>query len=279
LGVATKIQWTEETWNPVRARNIETGKVGWFCEHMSDGCRFCYAEAMNNWRGNRVSYQRQNRDRVEIFLDESALCKPLTWKKPRTIFPCSMTDIGADFIKDEWLGAIFSVMAETPQHIYQPLTKRPDRIANLMNGPKSHADWHPKTWHRSVLPNVHFGTSIEQKRHLGRLDYLRATPAAVRWISLEPLLEDIGRLDLTGISWAVIGGESGRHARPFYLRWAFDIMEQCARSGVAVFMKQIGSNPVGLDGLPVTVRHDKGGDPNEWPDALRVRQMPPRGDG
>ena len=292
--MASKIQWTGETLNPIRARDIATGRVGWFCEHASDGCRFCYAEAMNNWRGNRIPYLHQNRAKVEIFLDDDVLRKAMAWQKPKTIFPCSMTDMFADFVTNTMLDSIFAVMAITERHTWQPLTKRPERALAYIedrcrttasfSGPAaivSAADrlcgaqmTPPELRNRLPLPNVHLGTSIEQRRHLWRLDHLRLTPAALRWISLEPLLEDIGPLDLTGISWVVIGGESGKHARPFYLRWALDIIAQCEAAGVAVFVKQIGSNPMGLDGLPFKVQHEKGGDMDEWPPLLRVRQMP-----
>jgi protein gp37 len=177
---------------------------------------------------------------VEIFLDQNALAKPLRWRKPQFVFPCSMTDIGAEFVTDGMLAQIFDVMARTPQHTYQLLTKRPERICNLMNGPKHHYEWHPKLWHRSVLPNVWFGTSIEQRRHLDRLDHLRATPATLRWISLEPLLEDIGDIDLTGIDWVVVGGESGRNARPMHPDWARSLRDQCQAAGVPFFFKQWG---------------------------------------
>lgn len=290
--MASKIEWTGETWNPIRARNRETGKVGWFCEHASDGCRFCYAESMNGFRGNGLDYVRQNRDRVEIFLDEKTLMKPMSWRKPQFIFPCSMTDMFADFVADEMLAAMFGVMAETPRHTYQPLTKRPDRLRQLMDGPKSHEHWHPKLWHRSVLPNVWFGTSIEQRRHLDRLDHLRATPAALRWISFEPLLEDVGEIDLTGISWVVVGGESdvrGR-SRPFDLAWARNIIRQCVDAGVPCFVKQLGAAPYSpadrithrRSKLPIPqgfsryLNDAKGGDPAEWPPDLQVRQMPAR---
>ena len=289
--MSTKIEWSGETLNPVRARNIETGKIGWFCEHASDGCRFCYAESINDWRGNSVPYLRQNREKVEIFLDDDVLRRAINWRKPRTIFPCSMTDMFADFVTDEMLDKIFATMALTERHTWQPLTKRPERALVYCRSLGHDHDTDPvyiaakamdtsrglfwtlgeHGWH---LPNVHLGTSIEQRRHLGRLDHLRLTPAALRWISFEPLLEDVGSISLTGFSWVVIGGESGAHARPFYLRWAFNIIDQCVASGVPVFMKQIGSNPIGLDGLPFKVQHEKGGNPDEWPEGLRVRQFP-----
>lgn len=293
--MASKIQWTGETWNPIRARDKVTGKVGWFCEHASDGCRFCYAEAMNAWRGNRIDFLRQNRDLVEVFIDGNALAKPLAWKKPRTIFPCSMTDIGAEFVTDDMLDRIWATMILCPEHTFQTLTKRPDRLRAYLSGGRARYDAVLVAGNklRRAFPkrrlgdvpiddpaaaafhqNIWLGTSIEQRRHLDRLDDLRATPAAIRWVSFEPLLEDLGQINLSGISWAVIGGESGRKARPFYLRWADSIIAQCATAGVAVFMKQIGDKPMGRDSLPMTPRFDKGGDPSEWPADLRLRQFP-----
>ena len=287
----SKIQWTGETLNPIRARDITTGRVGWVCEHASDGCRFCYAESMNNWRGNRVPYLHQNRDKIEIFLDDDVLLKAIKWRSPKTIFPCSMTDMFADFVTDSMLDMIFATMAITERHTWQPLTKRPDRAAAYLAARQTGDPWAeaadrisdmlgmedsitvPEPRH-FPLQNVHLGTSIEQRRHLIRAFHLRETPAAVRWISFEPLLEDIGAIYLGGIDWVVIGGESGKRARPFYLRWAANILDQCHAAGVPVFMKQIGSKPIGFDGLPFKAQHEKGGDIEEWPQELRVRQMP-----
>ena len=277
----SKIQWTGKTWNPIRARNLETGKVGWFCEHASDGCRFCYAETMNKWRGNGLEFARQNRERVEIFLDDAKLVEPLSWRKPQNVFPCSMTDIGAEFVTDAMLDAMVAVMARAAHLTFQPLTKRPERMHQyLMSLPERERVWDCNSGLDFIelpLPNVHLGTSIEQSRHIDRLDDLRATPAALRWISFEPLLEDLGAVDLTGIGWVVIGGESGRRARPFYLRWAEALIEQCRDAGVPVFMKQIGDRPMGLDGQAFAKRADKGGDPAEWPESLRIRQFPATG--
>lgn len=284
----TKIEWTGETWNPIRARDKQTGKIGWFCEHASDGCRFCYAETMNRWRGNGIDYIKQNRDQIEIFIDEKTLLKPKEWQKSRTIFPCSMTDIAADFITTAMLDQMFRVMGDTAHHTYQVLTKRPDRMRQYLAlwrgrhqlcegfGCNYCGDYNGRVpWIDGyAFRNLHLGTSIEQRRHLSRLDDLRATPAALRWISFEPLLEDIGEIDLTGIGWCVIGGESGHNARPYCFDWAQSIIDQCARAGVACFHKQVGSHPIGFDGRRVHLRDKKGGDPGVWPEQLRVRQMP-----
>lgn len=133
----SKIEWTQETWNPIRARNTETGKLGWHCVHVSEGCRNCYAGQMNGWRGTGAFYLKNAMDsgRIELFLDEKALLKPLRKKNPTTYFPCSMTDMYADFVPDSWLDKIAAVEALTPQHTYQHLTKRPERMAEYMMKP------------------------------------------------------------------------------------------------------------------------------------------------
>ena len=136
----TTIEWTQrpgtkgESWNPIRARHRESGKAGWFCTHASEGCRNCYAESMNRWRGNGVSYREQDRAEVEVFLDERALLKPLTWRKPRTVFVCSMTDLFDRGHNWEMIDRIFAVMALCPQHTFQVLTKRPEWMSGFVVG-------------------------------------------------------------------------------------------------------------------------------------------------
>jgi protein gp37 len=267
----TSIEWTRSadgtagaTWNPIRARNKETGTVGWFCEHASDGCSHCYAEGFNHRLGTGLPYVRQNRDLVEIFLDQKTLLKPLTWRRPRNIFPCSMTDLFGEFVPDEMRDSVFAVAALASQHTYQILTKRPAEAKRYMLAwPDGSARFHhvaaaaykidpalPRVgiedawcWRlqeRWPLPNIHLGVSIESRRHLGRLDDLRATPAAVRWASFEPLLEYLGQIDLTGIDWIVVGGESGPNARPMHPDWARSLRDQCVAAGVPFFFKQWG---------------------------------------
>src|ERR1051325_7341422 len=132
----TNIEWTRnadgtagKTWNPIRARNVPTGKVGWFCEHVSEGCRNCYAERMNRntYFGNGLDYKPAVLDQVELYLDEKILEQPLHWRNPTNVFPCSMTDLFGRWVKDEWLDAIFSVMYRADRHTFQTLTKRADR--------------------------------------------------------------------------------------------------------------------------------------------------------
>jgi protein gp37 len=220
----TPIEWTDLSANPIRARDKLTGKVGWFCEHASAGCIFCYSETRNRWIGNKVPYSRQNRDLVEIFVDEKALKMP---KRPVKVFLCDMTDIFADFVPNDALDCIFASVAQHPRNIYQVLTKRPERQ-------------HDYFARHSAPPNLWVGTSIEQRRHLDRLDALRTTDAAVRFVSFEPLLEDLGEFDLTGIHWVIAGAESDawRRARPMQLDWVRHIRDQCVATGVPFFFKQ-----------------------------------------
>lgn len=127
MGDKTAIEWTDATWNPIRARNLKTGRVGWFCIHMSEGCANCYAEDWNMRLGTGLPYKPGHLKDIEIFLDEKTLEQPLRWRAPRKIFPCPMTDMFADFVKDEWIRRMVMVMADARQHTFQPLTKRPGR--------------------------------------------------------------------------------------------------------------------------------------------------------
>jgi protein gp37 len=305
VGDKSKIQWTDATWNPIRARNLNTRKVGWHCEHVTPGCEHCYAESLNSRLGTGLPFKPGHRKDIEIFLDEETLTQPLRWKRPRMVFVCSMSDLFADFVSNEWLARIFNVMADTPQHTFQVLTKRAKRMHDVMNGPKHHHLWSPKLWHRSVLPNVWLGVSAEdQERFNERWPILRSTPAAIRFLSIEPQL---GRVDMCkelGIwlrqinyqsdlpslrwesvepkpvrpDWVIVGGESGPHARPFQIEWALSLVSQCRAAGVSCFIKQLGANPVERGMMyneePIELRDKKGGDMAEWPSDLRVREMP-----
>jgi len=203
MGDKTKIEWTDATWNPVRARNLVTGKIGWHCEHESEGCRFCYAAGINRRLGTGLDFKPGHRKDIEVFLDEKMLLVPLRWKRPRTIFVCSMTDLFAGFVKDEWIDRMFAVMALCPQHRFQVLTKRAKRMreysqiisggadAGLAREFANHRPMPNQTWNWP-LPNVWLGVSAEdQERADKRIPDLLATPAAVRFVSLEPLLSSI----------------------------------------------------------------------------------------
>lgn len=265
MAAKTDIEWTGATWTPIRARNRATGKVGWFCVHHSAGCINCYAEDRNRWIGNGLHFTAPNLAKVELFLDEGMLRAPLAWKKPRDIFVCSMTDLFASFMEHEWIDRTMAMTALAPQHTYQVLTKRSDLMrayfagipeapneaaarAALIEGSAQaiyaadHPGEDPSLWLavHTPLPNVWLGVSVEEKRHKNRIDDLRAIPAAVRFLSLEPLLEDLGELDLRGIHWIIVGGESGRNARPIHPDWVRAIQRQCEAAGVAFFFKQWG---------------------------------------
>lgn len=302
----TKIEWTDRTLNPIRARNRETGKVGWWCVHASEGCRNCYAERMNVWRGNGVPFKAQYRDKIELFLDKNTLVQPLRWRKPSKIFICDMTDLFGDFVPDEWIDQVFAMMALARHHTFQVLTKRPARMLAYLNAPERRDrienlafDWAEilygreaaEEWNRVEspwpLPNVWLGTSVEDVRQANeRIPLLLETPAAVRFLSCEPLLGPVdleciwmrmssGGESLTNvlrrhpiireawpaIDWVIVGGESGPNARPLWTPNVRSIVRQCKKAGVAVFVKQLGAN--------VRDRNDAGFEgcgPTEWPD-------------
>jgi protein gp37 len=276
------IEWTDATWNPIRARNIKTGKVGWHCEHATTGCEFCYSEGFNKRLGTGLAFKPGHRAEIEIFLDETMLTQPLRWKKPRMIFVCSMTDLFADFVPDEFIDKMFAIMALSPQHTFQVLTKRARRMRDYCSTIQKNGRWlimediaqqlgyeprgehdHGFDWisNKQFLPNVWLGVSAERQPEADeRIPLLLQTPAAVRFISAEPLL---GAIDLIGtfarfqddpiakrqcavplgrqlIDWVIVGGESGRNARPMHSAWARSLRDQCAAAGVAFFFKQWG---------------------------------------
>jgi protein gp37 len=300
----TNIEWCTDTWNPIRARNKETGKVGWFCEHMSAGCDNCYAATMNRntYFGNGLDYKASSLPQLELFLDDKMLATPLHWRTPKKIFVCSMTDLFGRFVPDEWIDKIFAIMALAPQHTFQILTKRPDRMRNYLSASVEEGRrvvvGNSVTWTHNAswpLPNVWLGTSAEDKdTYQKRVVYLSQTPAAVRFISFEPLIGSVGDLMLDGIfqgafHWAIFGGESGKLARLCRVDYVRSGKEQCEAAGVAPFVKQLGARPVVSDlthwncpttllpdgsGYELKLKSKKGGDPSEWPEDLRVRSFP-----
>jgi protein gp37 len=265
---------------------------------------------------------------VGLFLDEKTLLQPLHWKKGRTIFPCSMTDWMADFVPDEWRDKMLAVMALTPQHTYLTLTKRADRQREYLSASigrtpgsrragaiqlaadeivgdrgKAHQCMDAAGW---PIRNLWMGVSAENQKYWDeRTSELNVTPAAVRWVSAEPLLSPIdcgtaiypgyheGK-HAPGIDWVVVGGESGPGARSMNIEWARNIVSQCQAAGVAVFVKQLGAKPflhrhksahmekpgfkLHVESLEIKQEFDlndrKGGDMSEWPEDLRVREYP-----
>jgi protein gp37 len=334
MSVKSKIEWTDATWTPIRAR-VKTnaaeiavakgytslvqiaermaGRVGPHCEHVSPGCDECYSGA-NNCRclpvnGTGLPFDRRARDLVDIFMDDRILMQPLKWCREKWIFVCSQTDLFGDFVAAEMIDRVFAVMALSPRHSFQVLTKRPERmheyfadmshrqeaigleaqrisgIARFLGGEAAPANSGSSNtlvarW-PLPLPNVLLGVSIEDRNRLSRIEPLFDTPAAMRFVSLEPLLEDLGDIrgvlirhcsecgrEFTGISqgcstpgchghprgrldWVIVGGESGRRARPCDPWSVRSIRDQSVSAGVPIFFKQWGAwMPV--ENLPLT---------------------------
>ncbi|WAC60156.1 DUF5131 family protein [Brevundimonas sp. SL130] len=223
----TSIEWTDATWNPVAG-----------CLIISPGCTNCYAmrmaarlEAMRvpKYEGlTRKSGQRYIWT-GKVRLDEASLDIPLKWKKPRKIFVNSMSDLFHADVPAEFIARVWSVMERTPQHTYQILTKRPERMREVLT-----------TLGLPALEHVWLGTSVEDAAVLPRLDDLRATPAIIRFVSFEPLIGSVANANLTDIHWAIVGGESGPRARPMNQIWVDEIRLRCRTFGTAFFFKQWG---------------------------------------
>lgn len=213
------IEWCDATWNPVRG-----------CVKVSPGCKHCYAETFaERFRGVPGHPFEQGFD---LRLVPGKLEEPLRWRSPRRIFVNSMSDLFQDGVPTDFIAAVGRVMQAASRHTYQVLTKREDRLRALLE-----SDLH---W-MSKLPHVWFGVSVENRCHgIPRIEALRNTPAAVRFLSIEPLLEDLGPLNLTGIHWVIVGGESGPRARPMREEWVLSIRDQCRRARVPFFFKQWG---------------------------------------
>jgi protein gp37 len=208
----TTIAWTNETWNPV------TG-----CSHVSAGCSHCYAEALSLRRGwSRKPWTAQNAAE-NVVLHPERLTKPRTYRPGTRVFVNSMSDMFHPRVPFSFVDAIFDVMASRRDVFFQCLTKRPERAAQ---------------WSGHWLPNVWMGTTVEDARVLHRIEYLQRIPAALRFLSCEPLLGPLDGVDLTGIGWVICGGESGPHHRPFDMAWARNLRDRCVASGVPFFFKQ-----------------------------------------
>lgn len=313
----TGIEWTDATWGPV------TG-----CSKVSPGCAHCYAEtiALRFWPTQYPAMPprepltpesvRHGRPRefTDVQCHEDRLDTPLRWRKPRRVFVNSMSDLFHEDVSDAFIDRVFAVMALSYAHTFQILTKRADRMRAYLSAPDvglrwlaaiySHHAGHRNTddqayqerdverWSREGLPNAWLGVSCENQHFAdARIPLLLQTPAAVRFISAEPLLgpvdlepylwdEDDRHDALCGLDWVIVGGESGPGARPFDLAWGRSLVQQCQSAGVPVFVKQLGANahiPDEWNGkftTDITLRDRKGGDPAEWPEDLRVREFP-----
>jgi protein gp37 len=216
------IEWTDATWNPV------TG-----CSKVSPGCAHCYAERLSLRFGQSSLPWTPANAKENVVLHHDRLGVPESWRQPRMIFVNSMSDMWHPLVPDEFIDKVFDVMHRTPRHTYQILSKRP----HLMRA------WFERAgarWAEQPLANVWLGTSIENDRWVGRADDLRATPAAVRFVSAEPLLAPLPSLDLAGIDWLIVGGESGSTHRPMDEAWVRDLRGRADDAGTAFFFKQWG---------------------------------------
>jgi protein gp37 len=216
------IEWTEATWNPT------TG-----CDRISPGCDNCYAlalakrlKAMGNAKYQADGDPRTSGPGFGVTEHEESLKIPLAWRNPRTVFVNSMSDLWHARVSDSFIRRVFDVMAATPQHTYQILTKRPRRVVRMADG----LPWPSNVW---------MGVSVESQAFAWRCDELRRVPAAVRFVSAEPLLEAVS-FNLDGVAWLIAGGESGPNHRPLNEAWVRDLRDQCEQSGTAFFFKQWG---------------------------------------
>lgn len=293
MSTGSAIEWTESTWNPV---------VG--CTRVSAGCDNCYA-VKQTFRLERMGQAKYadltvlNNLGVRHFNGkvrtvEAALDMPLRWGKPRTIFVNSMSDLFHRSVPIDFIDKVFAVMLAADQHRFQILTKRPERMRKYVGEmdpvrmgvavrqiigrrdllDPNRVEMIMARWEacEGVLPNVALGTSVESNDVADRIEHLRATPAALRFLSCEPLLGPVDVYE-SGVDWVIAGGESGPRARPCDLAWIRGIASQCALAGIPVFVKQLGARPV-LDGQPYLHCHGKGGDMTDWPNDLRIRQLP-----
>ncbi len=303
MGLQSAIECVTATWNPL------TG-----CTKISPGCKNCYSAKMQTGPYlSGLDFIVENKPKGEFFLDEGALHQVLRRRKPARIFWEDMSDMFLEDYPDEWIDRCFAVMALTPHLTHQVLTKRADRMREyftkeiplsdrdeLVAAQAAHtgrviwdargSDRHNyfgceqidvsnrKPWPGWPLPNVWLGVSVEDQQRKSRLDDLRDTPAAVRFVSFEPLLEDLGEIDLRGIDLAIWGGESGTGARACDTAWIRNGMAQARRDGCRNFVKQLGAHVI--QGGERRIKKDrKGGDMDEWEHDLRVREMPPRNQG
>lgn len=223
----TSIEWTDATWNPVAG-----------CTVLTAGCTNCYAMrmaarldamGMDKYRGLTRKSGRRAVWTGQLRIDEASLVIPKLWSKPRKVFVNSMSDLFHEDVPVDFIAKVWTVMKNTRRHTYQILTKRPERMADVL-----------ATAPFEILPNVWLGTSIEDGRVLHRLDAIRQVPAVVRFVSLEPLIGSVAAGDLSGIDWAIVGGESGPRAREMKPDWVEEIEAMCRRSGTAFFFKQWG---------------------------------------
>ncbi len=257
MAQSSHIEWTDATWNPV------TG-----CTKISPGCKHCYAERMAHRLQAMGCYNYRNG--FEVTLQEHVLYLPLSWKRSRRIFVNSMSDLFHEAIPVDYVGRVFEVMRAAQWHQFQVLTKRSDRLQQLAPS---------LLW----ASNIWMGVSVESRKYLYRIDHLRNTAAAIKFISFEPLLGSLGALDLRGIDWVIVGGESGPGARPIEKSWVLEILRACRRARVPFFFKQWGGtrkksagrilNGRTWDEMPATMRKSRPNKPS--PPVANGNRLPP----
>lgn len=305
----TSIEWADRTVNPIRARHRVTGKRGHWCVKVSAGCKHCYSSAWQKFRGTGLEFLAGHEDDVEVYFEPKAAEEVLRRRKPTRFFWCDMTDMFGEWVPDEWIDRIFAVMAVTPQHTHLVLTKRAEPMTRHFSDPAFRGrvtreasrlwdatprirpyglpSYLPRPW---PLPNCWLGVSVEDQPATARIVDLLAPPAAVRFLSVEPLLGavDLARylrpkwtptgeqvfdddpesewLETRRVDWIIVGCESGprRRNQDEYATHARAVIEQCRAAGVPVFHKQMPING--------RVSHD----PAEWPADLRIRYFPDR---
>jgi protein gp37 len=265
--MSTTIEWTDATWNPVRG-----------CSRVSPGCVNCYAERIaarglpglsSPTTGDPFAVMTPSgphwTGKVELI--EHKVEEPLHWRKPRRVFVNSMSDLFHESLPFWAIDKVFSSMAAAPEHTYQILTKRHGRMFEYFHSGRHDGGYGPSRAMYHLDQNIWLGVSVEDRARKDRIDTLRRVPATVRFLSLEPLLEDLGKLNLTGIGWCIVGGESGPGARGCDVAWIRSIVQQCKAAGVACFCKQTGASNA--------CEHDrKGGCFDCLPDDLKVREYP-----
>jgi protein gp37 len=219
MSLNSHIEWTDATWNPVRG-----------CVKVSPGCKHCYAETFaERFRGVKGHPYEQGFD---LRLVPEKLLEPFSWRSPKLVFVNSMSDLFQAGVSDSYIQSVCRVMGTANWHTYQVLTKRAERLRDLLSGSLRFAAEHSHIW---------WGVSVENRKHgLPRIDELRGAPAQVRFLSIEPLLEDLGEINLEGINWVIVGGESGPGARPMMREWVTSLRDQCQASRVPFFFKQWG---------------------------------------
>lgn len=264
----TGIQWTDATWNPT------TG-----CDRISPGCDNCYAltmarrlKAMGQAKYQNDGHPTTSGPGFGLTVHSDVLAEPYKWRKPRRVFVNSMSDLFHARVPWEFIADVWRVMEETPQHTYQILTKRAARLPRVLGRV------HEALGLTEPLPNVWLGTSIESDDHTQRANALRQAPAAIRFISAEPLIGALPNLSLTAIDWLIIGGESGAGARPLEPWWVSDLLHEARLAGTAPFVKQLGSVWARNTTVASQTVHawgdTKGGNPEYWPAEFRVRDYP-----